>query len=128
MRIINKLYNDAGDLQTPVDGVYTLVTDTYYAELADAVDERSKLSVQWTYSAALVAAITIEATNDPDLSLFDTSTTAGWATTSATTVSPAASAGTALQHYADYMAGRARAKIFVTTGGTLKGHEHSKRG
>lgn len=128
MRTINKLYNDAGDLQTPVAGVYTLVADTYYAELADATDERSKLSVQWTYSAALVAAITLEATNRNDLDLWDTSATAGWATTSATAVSPAASAGTSLQHYADFIAGRARAKIVVTTGGTLMGHEHSKRG
>lgn len=127
MRILNKLYNDAGDLQTPADGVYTLVTDTYYAELADAVDERSKLSVQWTYSAALIATITIEATNRDDLNLWDTSATAGWATTSATAVSPAAAAGTSLQHYADFLAGRARAKIVVTTGGTLMGHEHSKR-
>lgn len=128
MRIINKLYNDAGELQVPVAGVYTLVADTYYAELADATDERSKLSVQWTYGAALVADITIEATNRADLSLYDTSATEGWATTSATTVSPAASAGTSLQHYADFNAGRARAKIVVATGDTLMGHEHSKRG
>lgn len=127
MRTINKLYNDAGDLQTPTAGVYTLTADTYYAELAEFVDERSKLSVQWTYDSALVATITIEATNRDDLTIYDTSATAGWATTSATAVSPAASAGTALQHYADFVAARVRAKIVVATGGTLMGHEHSKR-
>lgn len=128
MRLISKIVSDAGVEQGSVAGehglVYTLPAGTYYADLADGYRDRTKLSVQWTYGSTLVATITIEATNYPTLELHD----AGWAETSAEPVSPAGSAGTALQHYADFVAGRARAKIVVATPGDLDGVEHSKEG
>ena len=132
MRLLTKLYTAAGAEQTPNDaGTFTLSNGTvYYAEFMDDIPDRTGLSVHWEYNAALVATITLEASNRPSDGPFAVTSYAavgsGWATTSAAAVSPAASAGETVAHYADYMAARLRAKIDVTTGGTLRGTEHSK--
>ncbi len=128
MRPIVDLYKSDGTKQTPSSNVFTLAdSTTYYAELTEFDDARSTFSLHYKYSAALVATITIEASNRN----FDDATAyaaagSGWATTSATAVSPAASAGETVAHYADFTAARARMKIVVTTGGTLRIDEHSK--
>ncbi len=132
MRLLTNLYTSAGATVTPNDaGTFTLSNGTvYYAELFDDIPDRTGFSVHWEYNAALVAAITLEASNRPSDGPFAVSSYAavgsGWATTGATTISPAASAGETVGHYADYMSMRLRAKIDVTTGGTLRGTEHSK--
>lgn len=132
MRLITKLYSAAGAEQTPSDnGTFTLSNGTvYYAELYDDIPDRTGFSIHWEYNAALVASITLEASNRPIEGPFAVSSYAavgsGWATTGATTISPAASAGETVGQYADYMANRLRAKIDVTTGGTLRGTMHSK--
>ena len=132
MRVLTKMYTAAGAEQTPDDtGTFTLSNATvYYVEFFDDIADRTGLSVHWEYNAALVAAITVEASNRPSDGPFAVSSYAavgsGWATTSATTVSPAASADETVAHYADMMSKRLRAKIDVTTGGTLRGTEHSK--
>lgn len=129
MPVISTLYTAGGVLQSSTAGVYTLAdATTYYAEFED-VKSRALVSVHWKYSAALVAAITIEASNRyPDEVSAYAAVGSGWATTSATTVSPAASAGETVAHYADFNAARLRAKIVVTTGGTLRGDTHVKEG
>ena len=129
MRALVNLYADDGTKQTPgADGAtFTLVADTYFAEFFDLVPEAHINSVHWKYNAALVATITIEASNRKDVTPW-AATASGWATTSAATASPAASAGEVVQHYNTYGAGRMRAKIVVATGGTLRGDEHGKRG
>jgi hypothetical protein len=124
------LFKSDGVQQTPDDeGVYTLANaTTYYAEFREDIDDCSVFSVHWKYNAALVAAITIEASNRPEHSVTSYAATgSGWVATGATTISPAASAGEALPQYADFAAFRGRAKIDVTTGGTLSGFEHSKQ-
>lgn len=128
-----KLYTAAGVEQTPDDeGVYTLADSTvYYAEFFDAPRDRIGWSVHWKWNAALVAAITIEKSNRAKEAgvaggSVTSYATAGWATTSAATVSPAGSAAEQIEEYTDDMAARRRAKIDVTTGGTLSGFEHSK--
>lgn len=127
MRLLTKLYTDAGVEQSPDDqGTFTLANATiYYAEFMDDIPDRTGSSVHWEYNDALVAAITIEASNRP-ADKVTSYASSGWATTGATAVNPAAAAGEALQHYADFMALRQRAKINVTTGGTLRGTEHAK--
>lgn len=126
MRKLITCYADDGTKQTPDDtGTFTLVADTYFIEFFDDIEDRPVMSVHWKWNAALVATITIEASNDPDASI-SAATGTGWATTGATTVSPAASASEVIAHYADYAALRMRAKVVVGTGGTLKGIEHSK--
>lgn len=127
MRKLTNLYNAAGTAQTPTDtGVFTLANaTTYYAELFDDVHDRTGHSIHWDYSATLVATITIEGSNRPRTEVTSYSAT-GWFPTSATTVSPAASAAEVGFQGADYMGARVRAKIVVTTGGTLRGDEHSK--
>ncbi len=132
MRVLTNVYTSGGTPVVPNDaGTFTLSDATvYYAEFMDDIPDRVGLSVHWEYNAALVAAITVEASNRPSDGPFAVTSYAevgsGWATTSAAAVSPAASAGEAVGHYADYMAARLRAKIDVTTGGTLRGTEHSK--
>lgn len=129
MRVLTKLYTAAGVEQTPDDtGTFTLSNATvYYVEFFDDIGDRTGLSVHWEYNAALVAAITLEASNRPaDRVTSYAAVGSGWATTSATAVSPAASAGERVAHYADFMSARMRAKVDVTTGGTLRGTEHSK--
>ncbi len=44
------------------------------------------------------------------------------------TVTAAAFSGETVAHYADFNAARLRAKIVVTTGGTLRGDTHVKEG
>lgn len=129
MRPIVDLYKSDGTKQTPTANVFTLAAGTFYAELTEFVDARSGFSLHYTYNAALVAAITIEVSNRDraDVTMY-AAVGSGWATTSATTVSPAASAGETVGHYADMMAARTRIKIVVTTGGTLRIDEHSKGG
>ena len=128
MRPIVDLYKSDGTKQTPTANVFTLAgATTYYAELTEFVEGRSMFSLHYLYNAALVAAITLEASNRPrDEANAYAAVGSGWATTSATTVSPAASAGETVAHYADYLAARIRIKIVVTTGGTLRIDEHSK--
>lgn len=128
MRPIVDLYKSDGAKQTPASNVFTLAdATTYYAELTEFIEGRSGFSVHYLYNAALVAAITLEASNRPrDEVNSYAAVGSGWATTSATTVSPAASAGETVAHYADYLAARIRIKIVVTTGGTLRIDEHSK--
>ena len=128
MRPIVDLYKSDGTKQTPTANVFTLAdATTYYAELTEFVEGRSMFSLHYLYNAALVAAITLEASNRPrDEVTSYAAVGSGWATTSATTVSPAASAGETVAHYADYLAARVRIKIVVTTGGTLRIDEHSK--
>ena len=128
MRPIVDLYKSDGTKQTPAANVFTLAdATTYYAELTEFVEGRSMFSLHYLYNAALVAAITLEASNRPaDRVTSYAAVGGGWATTSATAVSPAASAGETVAHYADFMSARMRAKIDVTTGGTLRGTEHSK--
>lgn len=127
MRNIVNIYSAAGAQQTlGADGVtFTLAAGTYYAELFDDVDDRSVMSIHWSWDANLVATITLEASNR---SPRETSSWAssGWAATSATTVSPAASASEVMFFGADYGAARMRAKIVVGTQGALRGVEHSK--
>lgn len=126
-RTINKLYSAAGVEQTPTAGVYTLSDATvYYAEFA-TVELGKTFSAHWKYNNALVATITIEASNRKadEVTAYDST---GWATTSATAVSPAASASETVAHYADFAAARARAKIDVMTGGTLRCDEAGKAG
>lgn len=128
MRPIVDLYKSDGTKQTPTANVFTLAgATTYYAELTEFVEGRSMFSLHYLYNAALVAAITLEASNRPrdEVNAY-AAVGSGWATTSATTVSPAASAGETVAHYADYLAARTRIKIVVTTGGTLRIDEHSK--
>lgn len=128
MRPIVDLYKSDGTKLTPSSNVFTLAdATTYYAELTEYVDGRSGFSMHYKYNAALVAAITVEASNRPrsEVEPYD-AVGSGWATTSAATVSPAASAGETVAHYADFFAGRARIKIDVTTGGTLRLDECSK--
>lgn len=128
MRPIVDLYKSDGTKQTPTANVFTLADATiYYAELTEFVDARKGFSLHYLYNAALVAAITIEVSNRDraDVTMY-AAVGSGWATTSATTVSPAASAGETVGHYADMMAARTRIKIVVTTGGTLRIDEHSK--
>lgn len=128
MRPIVDLYKSDGVKQTPTSNVFTLAdSTTYYAELTEFDDARTAFSLHYKYNAALVAAITIEASNRDfaDATAY-AAVGSGWATTSATTVSPAASAGETVAHYADFLAARARIKIVVTTGGTLRIDEHSK--
>ena len=128
MRPIVDLYKSDGVKQTPTANVFTLAdATTYYAELTEFVEGRSMFSLHYLYNAALVAAITLEASNRPrdEVNAY-AAVGSGWATTSATTVSPAASAGETVAHYADYLAARVRIKIVVTTGGTLRIDEHSK--
>ena len=126
---ISRLYTAAGALQTPSANVYTLSNATvYYAEFDD-VKDRSKIAVHWKYNATLIASITIEASNRyADEVTSYAAVGSGWATTSATAVSPAASAGETIAHYADMNAARLRAKIDVTTGGTLRGDVNTKGG
>lgn len=129
MRQLTKLYTAAGVLQTPNDvGTFTLASSTvYFVEFFDDIEDRTGCSVHWTWNATLVAAITLEASNKSTARATSFAAVgSGWATTGATTISPAASASEVLAHYADYMAARMRAKIDVTTGGTLDGIEHSK--
>lgn len=128
MRPIVDLYKSDGTKQTPAANVFTLAdATTYYAELTEYVDGRSGFSMHYKYNAALVAAITVEASNRPHSEVNAYAAVgSGWATTSAATVSPAASAGETVAHYADFFAGRARIKIDVTTGGTLRLDECSK--
>jgi hypothetical protein len=128
MRPIVDLYKSDGTKQTPTANVFTLAgATTYYAELTEFVEGRSAFSLHYLYNAALVAAITLEASNRPrdEVNTY-AAVGSGWATTSATTVSPAASAGETVAHYADYLAARVRIKIVVATGGTLRIDEHSK--
>ena len=129
MRLLTNLYTSAGATVTPNDaGTFTLSNGTvYYAELFDDIPDRTGFSVHWEYNAALVAAITLEASNREraDVTIY-AAVGSGWATTGATTISPAASAGETVGHYADMMAARTRIKIVVTTGGTLRIDEHSK--
>ena len=128
MRPIVDLYKSDGTKQAPTDNVFTLSdATTYYAELREYVDARSGFALHYKYSAALVATITIEASNRDraDVTMF-AAVGSGWATTGATAVGPAASAGETVGHYADMMAARTRVKIAVTTGGTLRIDEHSK--
>ncbi len=128
MRPIVDLYKSDGTKQTPTANVFTLAdATTYCAELTEFVEGRSAFSLHYLYNAALVAAITLEASNRPrdEVNAY-AAVGSGWATTSATTVSPAASAGETVAHYADYLAARVRIKIVVTTGGTLRIDEHSK--
>ncbi len=128
MRPIVDLYKSDGTKQTPTANVFTLAdSTTYYAELTEFDDARTAFSLHYKYNAALVAAITIEASNRDfaDATAY-AAVGSGWATTSATTVSPAASADETVAHYADFLAARARIKIVVTTGGTLRIDEHSK--
>ena len=128
MRPIVDLYKSDGVKQTPTSNVFTLAdATTYYAELTEFDDARGTFSLHYKYNAALVAAITLEASNRDyaDATAY-AAVGSGWATTSATTVSPAASADETVAHYADFMAARARIKIVVTTGGTLRIDEHSK--
>jgi hypothetical protein len=128
MRPIVDLYKSDGTKQTPTANVFTLAdATTYYAELTEFVDARSGFSLHYKYNAALVAAITVEASNRDRTDVTSVAAVgSGWATTTATTVSPAASAGETVAHYADMMAARTRIKIVVTTGGTLRIDEHSK--
>ena len=128
MRPIVDLYKSDGTKQTPTANVFTLAdATTYCAELTEFVEGRSMFSLHYLYNAALVAAITLEASNRPrdEVNAY-AAVGSGWATTSATTVSPAASAGETVAHYANYLAARVRIKIVVTTGGTLRIDEHSK--
>ena len=128
MRPIVDLYKSDGTKQTPASNVFTLAdATTYYAELTEFVDARGGFSLHYNYSAALVAAITLEVSNREraDVTIY-AAVGSGWATTGATTISPAASAGETVGHYADMMAARTRIKIVVTTGGTLRIDEHSK--
>lgn len=127
MRRIVHIFSAGGTEQVPgADGItYTLPAGTYFAELFDDVPNRTGMSIHWEWNAALVATITFEATNYDARDVSAHSATL-WRTTGATTVSPAASASGTVAHYADYMAARMRAKIVVTTQGTLSGIEHSK--
>src|SRR5690242_18819971 len=129
------LYKSNGDLQTPTDeGVYTLSNGTvYYSELFCDPDDTPGWSIQYQWSAALVAAITVEKSNRPKdagktggkVSSY-ASVGSGWCTTSAPTVSAAASAADTFVEYSGDMAYRRRLKIDVTTGGTFSAFEHSK--
>ena len=121
------LYTAAGVRQTPSDvGVYTLAdATTYYAEMFDDLMDRPLASIHWQWNAALVAVITIDGSN---FSTTDATpyATAGWVATAAPSVSATASANEVLADYANISFARMRAKIVVTTGGTLKAVEHAK--
>jgi hypothetical protein len=134
MRLIASLYSAAGVVQTPdTNGVYTLANNTtYYAEIFDGLAPPDAIftkgwSVHWEHGASLTADITVEASNRPS-NLVTPFASSGWAPTATPTISVAASAGEKMQHHADFMAARARAKIAVgpTGGGTLRGWEHGK--
>jgi len=132
---MGKLYKSDGVEQTPTDeGVYTLTDATvYYAELFHDAQDTVGWSIQYKWNAALVAAITVEKSNrakDPGPPGGNVASYAavgsGWATTSAPTVSAAASAADTFVEYSGDMAYRRRVKIDVTTGGTLSIFEHAK--
>lgn len=129
------LYKSDGVQQTPTDeGVYTLANATvYYAELFCDPEFTPGWSIQYKWNAALVAAITVEKSNRPkDAGETGGAVTSyaavgsGWATTSAPTVSAAASAADTFVEYSGDMAGRRRIAVNVTTGGTFSAFEHAK--
>lgn len=128
MRKVTECYTAAGVLQVPdANGLFTLVNDTtYYFELAEVAD-RSGLSVQLTYGATLTATVTSEGSNK-DGARATPYGTSGWAPTAQASRSLAASAGSAIDHHADFMAARLRYKVVVgaTGGGTLGLDEHGK--
>jgi len=128
MRKVTECYTAAGVAQTPdANGVFTLDDGTtYYFELAEVAD-RSGLSVQLTYGATLTATVTSEGSNK-DGSRATPYGTSGWAPTAQASRSLAASAGSAIDHHADWMGARMRYKVVVgsTGGGTLGLDEHGK--
>ncbi len=129
MKRFTKVFDSAGNVQSPAaDGSYTLKDATiYYFEFTDVIGKRSSVSIHWKYDATIVAAITIEASNRPEADVSSYAAVgSGWATTVATTINLAASAGETVGHYADFMAARMRAKVDVTTGGVVLPYEHAK--
>jgi hypothetical protein len=117
----------------PVDndstGTATLANGTtYYAELGLNNTEWASIgSMHWDWNAALVATITVEATNHYDVSLH-TAVGARWIDIAAIAdVTPTASASQNLTSWTDIGYGRMRAKVVVTTGGTLRGAFHVKK-
>ena len=65
MRPIVDLYKSDGVKQTPTANVFTLAdATTYCAELTEFVEGRSAFSLHYLYNAALVAAITLEASKN----------------------------------------------------------------
>jgi hypothetical protein len=102
---------------------------TYFAELGGS--ETGLSGVFWSWSTALVAAITYESTNLPpsDASVFVAAGRLWFPETGPGTLSiPGGAASCNMQHFADFGARRMRAKIVVTTGGAaqLRGRCHFK--
>ena len=126
-----KLITAAGVEVPQQNGLLTLANGTtYYAELGGAAGAGLS-AVQWCWDTALVAAITYESTNLPpaDASTFAAAGALWYPEPGPGTTSiPGGSAGTVVQHLADFGARRMRAKIVVTTGGAaqLRGRMHFK--
>jgi len=128
MRKVTECYTAAGDPLAPdTDGVFTLADGvTYYFELAEVFD-RSGLSVQLTYGSTLTATVTSEGSNK-DGGRATSYGASGWTPTAQASRSLTASAGSAIDHHADFMAARLRYKVVVDAdgGGTLELDEHGK--
>lgn len=129
MRDLRFQHSTTGAIVENTAGVATLANaTTYYAELGLGTQEWMGLSsIHWKYDGTIVAAITVEGTNFPEAGLTDAAATSWVPITAIATVSPAAVAGQALSSWADAGYGRMRAKVVVTTGGTLRGSFHSKK-
>lgn len=99
---------------------------TYYAGLGG--NNMRLLSPQWKWDAALIATITYETSNFPDVPIY-AAAASGWCPEPAiaTLTIPGGAAGVDMEHIDDIGSQRMRAQIVVgATGGALRGRVHHK--
>lgn len=112
------------------DGAALTASTDYYARLTpDACERSTAVGIEYKHDAAIVATLTVERTNQPDLAIH----AAGWRQVS-TTILPAisiagGSASGAIVDLVENCAARGRVKIAVGgTGGVIEFWDQHKEG
>lgn len=113
------------------DGAALVAGGTYYARLTDAECERfTCVGIHYQYDAAIIATLTVERTNQPDLAVYAAS---GWPQVSTSLLAAISIAGGVaggdLVDLVENCAARGRVKIAVGgTGGVIEFWDAHKEG